>query len=213
MNYKHFISIILLTITITSCLGDRKPVAISEMSDVSFVNYDFKGNRINYTEGMSACSQISASEIAALYEVSEDMVIIQDNSTLNTKQPNSNASCAFYIKTGENDFEWLRGSMNVSREIGKNEFMGDVAEATGSGEDWEEAWALKKSMSKSSEWIKGLGQAALWNESKTELMIKFEGYTLNVFPIKNISNAAEVAKNRNYREVAISMAKAAGFIN
>ena len=91
--------------------------------------------------------------------------------------------------------------------------MGEIAEAAGSGENWEEAWALQKSMSKSSEWVKSIGLAALWNDSKTELKIKFEGYTLMVYPPKNIGNKEEEAKNRDYKNIALAMAKAAGYIN
>ena len=54
--------------------------------------------------------------------------------------------------------------------------------------------------------------AAVWNANKTELKIKFKGYTLNVYPPTNKSYQDEVAKNRDYKNAAIAMAKAAGYI-
>lgn len=210
---RNFNFMICVAVLMSSCLGDKKTINVEELGDTSFVNDNFNGNLINYTKSMSACDNISASDIASIYEVSEGDVIIQDVTKTDQRVPNTPPSCMFYIKTGDNDFEWLRGSISVHREIGKDEYMGDIAQAAGGGENWEDAWALKKSISKSSVWIKNMGQAALWNERKSELIIKFEGYTLNVYPIKNLMNKAEVAKNRDYKKAAIAMAKAAGFTN
>ena len=103
--------------------------------------------------------------------------------------------------------------MSIEREIGKDEANYENAKMIGNGEEFEEAWALQKSMSKSSEWIKNAGLAALWNDSKKELKVKFKGYTLYVNPIKNRLNKAEVAKKRDYKKIALEMAKASGFIN
>ena len=202
-----------LSICLMSCLGDKKTINVSEMDDTNFVNKAFKGNLINYSKDMSACENISVSDIASIYKVSEDMVVFDDISKSNRRAPNTAPSCMFYIKTGDNDFEWLRGSMNIQREIGKDEMAYDIAKAAGNGVEWEEAWALNKSISKSSEWINDTGLATLWNESKKELKIKFKGYVLYVYPIKNRLNKAEVAKNRDYKKAAIAMAKAAGYIN
>jgi len=213
MKLQQLLCIALLTGLLTSCFGDKKVADVSQMNDTSFVNENFKGNRINYSADMSACASISASEIAVIYGVSEAVVLINDITKSDRRQPNSPPSCLFYIKTGDNDFEWLRGSMSIQREIGKEEMAYDVAKAAGNGEEWEEAWALNKSISKSSEWVDGMGMAAVWNSKKVELKIKFKGYTLSIYPIKNNMNKAEVAKNRDYKKVAIAMAKASGFIN
>ncbi|MEM1003113.1 MAG: hypothetical protein AAGH46_10740 [Bacteroidota bacterium] len=203
---------LVLAVSLSSCQGDKKAVNISEMGDTSFVNSNFKGNLINYSEGMSACDQIGEADLAEIYGVSADLIVIDDPLTNPDRQVTSTPICSFYIKSDESDFLWLRGSMAVTREIGKDEFMGEVHEATGGGKNWEEAWALKKSMSQSAEWIPNTGLAALWNESNTQLEIKFKGYTLEVYPLKNISNKEEVAKNRDYKSVALEMAKAAGYI-
>ena len=190
-----------------------KMINIEEMDDTSFVNKTFKGNRINYNKDNSACEQMPLSTLANLYGVSADKIHLMDNKKSNRFRKDIEPQCGFNIETSENDYEWLRGSISLFREIGKDEMMGEIAEAAGSGENWEEAWALQKSMSKSSEWVKSIGLAALWNDSKTELKIKFEGYTLMVYPPKNIGNKEEEAKNRDYKNIALAMAKAAGYIN
>ena len=213
MKLIQRLSLITILGLLTSCFGDKKMVDVEEMGDTSFVNKNFKGNRINYSEDKSACEQMSLSTLANLYDVSEEMIHLMDNKKSDRFRKNIEPQCGFYIETSENDYEWLRGSISLFREIGKDEMMGEIAEATGGGEKWEEAWALQKSMSKSSEWIDNIGMAALWNESKTELKIKFEGYTLTVYPPKNIGNKEEVAKNRDYKNIALAMAKAAGYTN
>ncbi len=119
----------------------------------------------------------------------------------------------FFIKKGASDFQWLRGAIMIQREIGIEETMGDVAEAAGTGKNWEEAWRLKKAMSKSAEWLPNMGKAALWNPKKVVLEIKFEGYNLTIKPLKNILNEEEKTLNRDYKAIAVGMAKASGFIN
>ncbi|WP_179009110.1 hypothetical protein [Winogradskyella forsetii] len=213
MKIKHILSFSFIAIMFSSCLGDKKNATISEMNDNSFVNENFKGNLINYSKDMSACENMSASSIASIYNISEELIVYEDVSKSDRRMPNSQPICNFFIKDGDNDFQWLKGSMNIQREIGKDEMAYDVAKAAGNGVAWEEAWALNKSISKSSEWIKDIGLAALWNESKKELKIKFRGYTLYVYPIKNRLNKAEVARQRDYKSAAIAMAKAAGYIN
>ncbi|MBU2927871.1 hypothetical protein [Winogradskyella psychrotolerans] len=209
---KLLLNLSLFTLLMSSCLGDKKVANVAEMNDTSFVNTNFKGNLINYAKGMSACKHISASAIAKLYDVSSDKVHIEDPTTSDRYKKDMEPMCLFYIKDGENDFQWLKGSLNIQREIRKDEMAYDVAKAAGNGEEWEEAWALNKSISKSSEWVSDMGMAAVWNSKKVELKIKFKGYILSIYPIKNKLNQAEVAKNRDYKNVAIAMAKASGFI-
>ncbi|WP_179351233.1 hypothetical protein [Winogradskyella vidalii] len=210
---KLLLNLSLFALLMSSCLGDKKVANVAEMNDTSFVNTNFKGNLINYAKGMSACKHISASAIAKLYDVSADKVHMEDPTTSDRYKKDMEPMCLFYIKDGENDFQWLKGSLNVQREVGKEEMAYDVAKAVGHGEEWEEAWALNKSISKSSEWVSGMGLASVWNDKKSELKIKFKGYTLYVYPLKNGFNKAEIAKNRDYKKVAIAIAKAAGYIN
>lgn len=200
------------SICLISCVGDKKAIDVSEINDTSFVNENFKENHINYSEDMSACENMSASDIASLYNVSTDLVVFEDVSKSDRKAPNSPPVCNFFIKDGDNDFKWLKGSMSIQREIGKEETAYEVAKALGNGVEWIEAWALNKSISKSSEWVNDMGLAAVWNDKSKELKIKFIGYNLYVYPLKNSLNASEVSKNRDYKKVAIAMAKSAGFI-
>ena len=210
---KSILALSFTAIFLSSCLGDKKTANVSEIGETSFVNKNFKGNLINYSEGMSACNNISQSAIASLYNVSSDMVHIEDPTKSDRYQKNIPPACVLFIKSGGSDYEWLRGSIAVNREVGKDEYMSDVAEATGNTSNWEEAWSLKKSISSSAEWLPNMGKAALWNPKKALLEIKFEGYTLVVKPLKNMLNKAESAKNRDYKNVRIDIAKAAGFIN
>jgi hypothetical protein len=114
---------------------------------------------------------------------------------------------------GENEFNYLIGGITVQREIKKDEMMGEIAEAAGSGENWKEAWALKKSISKSAEWVENAGEAALWYPNKRQLLVKFDGYTLTVLAPGHSFNQEEKALNRDYKKIALEMAKASGFIN
>ncbi|WP_405607694.1 hypothetical protein [Polaribacter sp. Asnod1-A03] len=209
-------NLIILTLIIslfTSCFGDKKVTNVFEIGETSFINKNFKVNKINYTKGMSACNNITKEAIAKIYGVSASKVHVEDPTKSDRYKKDMAPACIFYVEEGDNDFMWLRGSIAVNREISKDEFMGDVAEAAGSGKNWEEAWSLKKSISKSAEWIPNLGKAALWNPKKGVLEIKFEGYTLVVNPLKNRLNKAETSKNRDYKKIAISMAKVGGYIN
>lgn len=211
---KNIFILSLLIVFLTACLGDKKSVNIEEMNDKSsFINKNFKGNLIDYNMNQSACERVSKADIAKLYDVSQDLVHIVDNVKSDQRDPNSQPNCQFFIESGESDFMWLRGNISVNREIKSNEYMGEIAEAAGNGENWEQAWALKKSISKSSEWVSGLGKAAVWKGSQKDLKIKFDGYTLFVSPLSNRLNKEEQALNRDYKKIAVEIAKAAGYIN
>ena len=206
------ILIVIITGFTTSCIGDRKTIIGEDLNDTSFVNKDFKGNAINYEEQMSACEQLSPSVMADLYKVSLDDIIITDP-TKSNRYVNPKPSCLIHVKMSDQKFDHLTGGITVYREIKADEYMGDIAEATGAGENWEEAWALKKSMRKSTEWLKGIGQAALWTGKQRKLEVKFEGYTLEVIAPGAAFNTDEQARKRDYKSIALNMAKAAGFIN
>ncbi|MGB3607760.1 MAG: hypothetical protein WBA19_11435 [Psychroserpens sp.] len=196
----------------TSCLGDRKAVNVSEINDTSsFVNEDFKGNLINFSKDGSACPNISTADMASMYNVPEDKVKMLDVSKSDRRVPNSNPACQFYLELGEKNYESLVGLISMIPDIEKDS---NNAELSMYGENWEEIWALDKSISKSMEWIDDMGRAAYWNESKKDLYVRFKGYTLVISPPNNtLLNKDEKAKNRDYKSIAINMAKAAGFVN
>lgn len=197
---------------LSSCIGDRKSIIGADLGDTSFVNTSFKANEIDYTEGMSACDQLSTATLAELYGVSEDMVIISDPTKMANSRFVGGPSCMIHVKLSETKGDHLTGTISLAREVGKDEYMGEIAEATGGGENWEEAWALKKAMRESTEWMENMGQAALWTGKKRMLEIKFDGYTLNVIAPGAAFNQEENSRNRDYQKIAVAMAKSSGFI-
>lgn len=213
MKTKKLITLSLIAIFLTSCLGDKKSIDIDEANDTtSFINKDFKGNLIDYNENMSACSKMSKADLAKLYQVSAEDIVWMDSAS-NERMSTNKPTCNFRVMLGENEFNYLIGGISVNREIKKDEMMGEIAEAAGGGENWKEAWALQKSMSKSAEWIEDVGLAAMWKPKRRELHIKFEGYSLYVMAPGSAINQQENAKNRDYKKIALEMAKKAGFIN
>jgi hypothetical protein len=213
MKTKKLIIISLITIFLTSCLGDKKSIDIEEANDTtSFVNKDFKGNLIDYDKNMSACDRMSKADLAKLYDVTAEEIIWMDSAS-NERMTSNSPTCNFRVMLGENEFNYLIGGITVKREIKKDEMMGEIAEAAGGGENWKEAWALQKSISKSAEWIEGVGLAAMWKPKKRELIIKFEGYSVYIMAPGSTINQEEKAKNRDYKKIALEMAKKTGFIN
>lgn len=213
MKTKNLITLSLIAIFLTSCLGDKKRIDIDEANDTtSFVNKDFKGNLIDYNKNMSACSKMNKADLAKLYDVSAEEIYWMDSAS-NERMQTISPTCNFRVMIGENEFNYLIGSMFVTKEVKQDEMMGEIAEAAGNGENWVEAWALQKSISKSSEWLQDMGKAAVWKGSKRELRVKFDGYTLTVVAPGAAFNQEEKARNRDYKSIAVSMAKSAGYIN
>ncbi|GAB5564713.1 MAG: hypothetical protein Wins2KO_17760 [Winogradskyella sp.] len=212
MKLKKIVMLGALAMVLVSCFGDRKAMDIAEMGDTSFVNENFKGNLINYKEGMSGCDKLSAGFLASQYNVATSAVIIEDP-TKSDRYAIKKPSCMIHVKMSDQKFDHLTGSIGVIKEVKADEFMGDVAQAAGTGEEWEEAWALKKSLRKSTEWIPNMGKAALWIGAQRTLEVKFDGYTLVVMAPGAPFNDIEKAKNRDYKAIAIAMAKAAGYTN
>jgi len=61
--------------------------------------------------------------------------------------------------------------------------------------------------SKSSEYISGLGKTAIWNDRKRELYVKMEGYMITITVPGSTFKEEEVAKKRNYKNIALKIAK------
>jgi len=203
---------LLIVFLFTACFGDRQSIIGQDLSDTSFVNKNFKGNKIDYKKGMSACEQLSAATIAELYSTTNDKVILTDPSKSDRYAPTPDPACHFHILLSEVKGDHLTGSISIFREVAKKEQMGDIAEAAGIGKNWEEAWALKKAMYKSAEWLPNMGKAALWRAKKRTLNIKLEGYTLSIVAPGATFNKKEQAKKRDYKKIAISIAKQSGFL-
>jgi hypothetical protein len=203
MKTLYFLLPILL---LTACIGDKQTAIGQDLSDHSFVNKNFKGNAINYSEGLNPCELFGQADIAKLYDVPGDKVFMTGPSTVGQ-------ICSYRIMMGDNEYNLLTGFMSVEPTVKKEDDQGGIAEATGSGENWVEAWALQKSISRSSEFLPDMGMAAIWNDSKRMLRVKFEGYILNVTAPGAPFNEVEKTKNRDYKAIAIEMARSAGFIN
>lgn len=202
MKTLYFLLPLLL---LTGCIGDKQTAVGQDFSDESFVNKDFKGNAIDYSEGINPCTFFGQSDMAALYKVPADKVFMTEPNTVGQ-------ICSFRLMMSDNEYDLLIGYISVEPTIKKADDHNGSAEATGIGEDWVQVWALQKSISKSSEFLPDMGKAAIWNESKRTLKIRFEGYVLNVAAPGAAFNEAEKAKNRDYKALAIKMAKTAGFI-
>lgn len=214
MKTKKLLCISIITLVLTACVGDVKIPDAEEMGDTtSFINEDFKGNRIDYDMNQSACEGVTKADIAELYGVSADLVRIMDNVNSDRRDSNAQPVCQFYIESGDNDFMWLRGSMAIKREMKKEEYPEYSADVSEHSENWEEMWAQQKSISKSSEWVSDLGKAAVWVGKYHNLKIKFEGYTLSVNPPRNVMNKEEQALNRDYKKMAIKIAKLSDYVN
>ena len=195
MKTINFIIISLIAVFLTSCKGDKKSIIGADTSDDSFVNKNFDGNLINYDENMSACSNFSAADLAKHYDVPNGAIMIRD-STVDERLEAYNPTCKFTVMLGEGK-GYLLGSISVYSEAQKDEH-------------WEESWALRKAASRSAEWIKGVGRAALWKPGNRKLTIKFEGYSL-VISVPGINRDSN-KKNVRYKKIALDMAKSAGYI-
>lgn len=201
MLTKKTINIIIISLVVVflaSCKGDKKSVIGAGLSDDSFVNKNFDGNLINYDKNMSACSNFSKADLATHYDVANDAIMIKDSSNddrLQTLYP----TCKLTIMLGEGK-GYLLGQITVIPESQK-------------AENWNKSWALKKAASKSSEWIKGVGKAALWKPNKRELLIKFDDYILSTTVPGLNYDPNKKDRNDKYKNIALAMAKSAGYIN
>lgn len=202
MKTLYFLLPILL---FAACVGDKQSAIGQDLNDESFVNQNFKGNAIDFKDDINPCELFGQSQIAAIYKIPADKAFLAGPSS-------AGQTCSYRLMMSDNDFDLVTGYMSVQPTVKKEDDPGGIAEATGGGEDWVQAWALQKSISESAEFLPDMGQAALWNGSKRMLRIKFEGYVLEIVAPGAPFNEAEKAKNRDYKAIAIQIAKDAGFI-
>ena len=177
-------------------VGDKKSAinSIDEIGNTSFVNKKFKGNSIDYNPSLNPCQMLGKEALAKLYNVgTEEIQVIEGNV--------NNQTCTYRVLLGGGEFNFLTGALVIRPDTPNND-MGT----------WEEQWSIQKATSKSSEYLSNMGKAALWKDNKRILMIKFDGYTLEVNAPGSAINEDEKKKNRNYKSIAIGMAKTAGFI-
>lgn len=187
---KQSFAWILIAILFGSCFGDKKSAIGTTFSDDSFVNKNFKGNKLGFVEINSPCDYVSQERLAKHYGTSTDKVsLIEGNTSLKT--------CTIRIQLSDQEFDYLTGTIHFYEEPNKRS---DVT-------TWEVDWQLQKGISKSSQWISNLGKGALYKEAKRELLIKFDGYTMSVIAPGSSFNRTEKAQNRDYQKIAIDMAQ------
>ncbi|EDP95594.1 hypothetical protein U8527_06085 [Kordia algicida OT-1] len=181
-----------LSILLTSCFGDKGTIVGQELGDTDFVNTKFSGNKVAFSAlSKNLCEYIHIDQIKKLYP-DASKVLVDDGKTFQSK------NCRFLVYVGEGEFNYLSGSIFAL----KDNFL--------EGQDWKEAWEFKKKMSKSSEYIGGLGKAAVWIGKKRELSIKLEGYSITITVPGAPFNKEEIAKKRDYKDIAIKIANNSG---
>jgi hypothetical protein len=193
MKTLYRIAIIsLLTFFLTSCFGDKNTVVGQELGDTNFVNTNFSGNKKDFAAlPKNMCEFISESNVKSLYP-DANKILFDDGKTFMTK------SCRFLVYLGDNEYDYLNGTIIA------------VEDTVAEGEDWKESWELKKKMSKSSSFVSDLGKAAIWIAKKRELSIKMDGYIITITVPGSPFNKDEIAKKRDYKKIAIEIAKNTG---
>ncbi|WP_420572282.1 hypothetical protein [Kordia sp.] len=191
-NLKLIAIIIFISYTFTACFGDKETIIGQELGDTNFVNKNFKGNKVAFSElPKNMCTYLSQAKLKELYPDSKK-ILFDDGKTFASK------NCRFLVYVGENEYDYLSGTIFAAENI--------IAE----GEDWKQTWELKKKMSKSSEYISGLGEAAIWIGKKRELSVKMDGYIITINVPGSPFNKEEIAKKRDYKSIAIKIANNTG---
>ena len=186
---QNIITVTFISLLFMSCFGDKNTVIGQDFGDTSFVNKDFSGNKKEFAAlPKNMCEFISESQLKKSYP-DASKILFDDGKTFMTK------SCRFLVYIGNNEYDYLSGTIIAVED--------QIAE----GEDWKETWELKKKMSKSSEYVSGLGQAAVWIGKKRELSIKMDGYMITINVPGSPFNKEEIAKKRDYKAIAIKIAK------
>ncbi len=189
MKLHQLLAIGILILSLSSCLGDKKTVIGQEFGDTDFVNADFKGNKIEFGDlPKNMCEYLSESQISKLYP-DGTKVLFDDGKTYMTK------NCRFLVYIGEREYNYLGGTLFATEDIAEVE------------KEWVESWEMQKKLSKTSEYVSGLGNAAIWFGKKRELRIKMKGYTISITVPGSSVNEEESAKKRDYKNIAIKIAE------
>ncbi|WP_143592051.1 hypothetical protein [Tenacibaculum holothuriorum] len=184
-----------LSVLFVSCFGDKKTAIGTDFNDTSFVNKSFKNNKVNFSNLNNSCQFVSKNQIAKLYNVTEDKVQIIGNEL--------SKSCTIRVLISDNNFDFLTGAISFYKTPDKLD----------DGSTWVDSWQLKKGLSKSSVWIKNMGKAALYNAKKRTLFIKFNNYTMELIAPGSDFNQIEKAKKRDYKTIALTLAKNTPLLN
>ncbi|WP_299676958.1 hypothetical protein [uncultured Tenacibaculum sp.] len=210
MKLLKTVIFIMTLAVLSSCFGDKKSIIGADLGNTSFVNKNFQGNTVEFNAVTDVCSLINKEKLASLYNVSADAIVTVGQGKF--VQNGNTKTCMVRVKLGGSDWNFLTGMISLYKEVSSSQDVGGISEAIGQGENWEEAWSLKKSMSKSAKWIPKVGKAALYTDSKRKLEVKLEGYTLEIVAPGAPFNKEEQAKNRDFEKISLQMVKDLGFI-
>jgi DNA/RNA endonuclease G (NUC1) len=181
----------LLVLAVTACsYGDKANALTAEFDSADdFENKLFTGNKIELATFTEPCQYISKAIVASMLSIPVEKVDYRPD--MQTKR------CAYtiiYDQTTDTP-DYTTASISLTQEV------------TGVEAEWKDNWSVKQAISKSSEWVPNLGKAAIWNDSKSLLEVKFDGYTLQVTPPRG----PEKDKSKS-KKWAIEMVKLAGFV-
>ncbi|MEM6722227.1 MAG: hypothetical protein AAF611_23065 [Bacteroidota bacterium] len=192
---QHIATIVVLSFFFTACFGDKNTIIGQDLGDTNFVNKNFNGNKKEFASlPKNMCEFITEAKVKELYP-DATQILFDDGQTFATK------SCRFLVYTNENTdskYDFLSGTIFA------------VEDKLAEGENWIETWELRKKMSKSAEFISGFGQAAIWTGKKRELAVKMDGYIITINVPGSPFNKEELAKKRDYKSIALEIAKSTG---
>ena len=180
----------LMILLLSSCFGDKKSAIGTSFNETSFINKSFSGNTMEFSAIASPCSYISKDALAKLYNTSEDKVVLIGGNE-------QSKGCTIRIQMSDQEFDYITGMLHFYEE----------ANQRSDGSTWVEDWQLQKGMSRSAEWIANMGKAAMYKSAKRELNIKFDNYVMSIIAPGSAFNKKEKALNRDYKKIAITMAK------
>ena len=181
-----------ISFLLMACFGDKNTVIGQELGDSNFVNTNFSGNKVDFSAlPKNMCSYIKESKLKELYPDAKK-ILFDDGKTFASK------NCRFLVYTSDEKFDYLSGTIFAAKNA--------IAE----GEDWKQTWELKKKMSKSGVYVSGLGEAAIWIGKKRELSIKMDGYIITINVPGSPFKKEELDKKRDYKNIAIEIAKSTG---
>lgn len=187
---KNYFLFGLMILLLSSCFGDKKSAIGTTFDDSSFVNKSFAGNKVDFAGISQPCTYTSQEALAKLYNTTADKVILIGGNT-------QSKTCTIRIQLSDQEFDYITGAIHFFEEANKRS----------DGTTWEDDWQLQKGISKSSQWISNMGKGAMYKDSKRELLVKFDEYTMSIIAPGSSFNKTEKAQNRDYQKIAIAMAK------
>ena len=190
-----FLSIVLMLVTYSSCVGDRKTVIGQEFDTDTFENKDFKGNALNFSElPEDLCGYLDNAQIQQAYKSANVTDVKPD-----TKRRFLGKNCGFTIFFDGTMEKYSRGFLSV---------VEDPADVEA---EWKEQWEFRKKSLKSAEYIPKLGKAAIWIGKQRKLEVKMDGYSifLEVPPTYSIND--KNAEQHDYKTSAIKILSSSKF--